>query len=406
MCVTYVVQHSDAAVPLGNETYAGLKKSPPTLSAGYNRPARPFASSAFDPPMENAADMPTRRGRAAATNPATRFDLLHIEPDPAALDADELRSVPTRFFHDHTRSVLAKNNSPDVGFTYSLNPYRGCEHGCIYCYARPSHEFLGFSAGLDFETKILVKKDAPRLLAEELARPSWSPQVVALSGNTDPYQPVERRLKLTRACLQVFLTHRNPVAVITKNHLITRDLDVLAELATLNLVTVSVSITSLRPDLVGAMEPRTSRPQRRLQAIERLAERGIPVGVNVAPVVPGLTDEEMPEILRQAASSGARRASYILLRLPGPVKDLFIEWLCRTLPDRADRVLNRLASLRGGRLSDNRFGTRMRGEGEWAEVLSRLFHLTCKRHGLNEPTQPLSTTHFRRLAGGQLDIFG
>lgn len=328
-----------------------------------------------------------------------------MEEDPAALDDAELRQVPTEYLIDSTKSVLASNDSPDTGFRYSINPYRGCEHGCIYCYARPSHEFLGFSAGLDFETRILVKENAPELLSEAFQKRSWEPQVVALSGNTDPYQPLERRLEITRKCLEVFLKHRNPVAIITKNHLVTRDADILEELARLNLVRVTLSITTLNPELVGVMEPRTSRPERRLKALEELSRRGVPVAVNVAPVVPGLTDEEMPAILKAAAEHGATNASYIVMRLPGSVKELFLEWLHREFPERAQRVINRLTDLRGSRLTDPRFGTRMRGEGEWADMISNLFKMSCRRNGLNGSHPPLSTDHFRRLRKGQADLF-
>lgn len=350
--------------------------------------------------------MPARRGRAARLNPANRFERFHVEEDPSALEGEELRQVETEFFVDRTKSVLARNDSPDTGFNYSINPYRGCEHGCIYCYARPSHEYLGFSAGLDFETRILVKHDAPELLSEAFQKPSWEPQVVALSGNTDPYQPLERRLRITRRCLKAFLKHRNPVAVITKNHLVTRDADILEELATLNLVRVTLSITTLRPDLVGVMEPRTSRPERRLKALEELSKRGVPVAVNVAPVIPGLTDEEMPAILKAAAEHGATNASYIIMRLPGPVKDLFLDWLRREYPDRVQRVINRLIDLRGPQLTDSRFGVRMRGEGEWADMMSSLFKMSCRKNRLNLTHPPLSTEHFRRLRHGQADLFG
>lgn len=316
-----------------------------------------------------------------------------------------MRQVETQYLYDTTKSVLAHNDSPDTGFSFSINPYRGCEHGCIYCYARPSHEFLGFSAGLDFETRILVKQNAPELLSEAFQKPSWEPQVVALSGNTDPYQPLERRLGITRRCLEVFLKHRNPVAIITKNHLVTRDADLLEEMARYNLVRVTLSITTLNPELVGVMEPRTSRPERRLKALEELSNRGVPVSVNVAPVVPGLTDEEMPAILKAAAEHGATNASYIMMRLPGPVKELFLDWLKREFPDRVQRVVNRLTDLRGSQLTDSRFGVRMRGEGEWADMMSNLFQMSCRKNGLNRTHPPLSTDHFRRLRNGQADLF-
>ncbi|SRR5690606_22140303 len=346
-----------------------------------------------------------RRGRGAAVNPPNRYERFHLEPDPAALDDDERRHVPTQLFRDTSRTILARNGSPDIPFTWGLNPYRGCEHGCVYCYARPSHEHLGFSAGLDFESRIVVKPDAPRLLAETFRKPSWEPAVVSMSGNTDAYQPVERRLTITRGCLEVFARHRNPVAIVTKNALVLRDRDLLQELAAHDAVHVYVSLTSLRDDLAGAMEPRASRPAARLKAVAGLAEAGVPVGVFLAPLVPGLTDEEVPALLQAAADHGARTAHYQLLRLPGPVEGLFEEWLRRTYPDRAEAVLNRLRALRGGPLNDARFGHRMRGSGPWAAVLDRLFKTNRARLGLDGSLPPLSTAHFRRLAGGQIGLF-
>lgn len=273
------------------------------------------------------------------------------------------------------------------------------------CYARPSHEYLGWSAGLDFETKILVKENAPRLLSEAFQKPSWESQIVILSGNTDPYQPAERRFELSRQCLEVFLKHRNPVGIITKNALITRDIDILKELTALDLVHVTVSVTSLRNEIINEMEPRTSRPAARLKAIEKLAEAGVSVGVNAAPIVPGLTDEELPAILKAAAERGATTAGYIPVRLPGAVQEVFTEWLERTFPHRKDKVLSRIASMRGGRLNDARFGKRMRGEGLWAETLEQLFTKTCRKLGLNRAYFPLSTEHFRRLPHGQMELF-
>ena len=349
--------------------------------------------------------MPRRKGRAAAFNTPNRFERITVELDPSALTSEELRQVPTTYFEDSSKSILSKNNSPDVPFTYSVNPYRGCEHGCIYCYARPSHEYLGWSAGLDFETKILIKRNAPQLLSGAFQRPSWQPQVICLSGNTDPYQPVERRLKLARGCLEVFLRHRNPVSVITKNYLVTRDLDLLRALAQRNLAHVSISITSLRSSLARSMEPRTSAPQRRLDAVRMLADSGIPVGVMVAPIVPGLTDEEVPAILAAAARCGARRAGYVVLRLPGPVAPLFVEWLRANYPERKDKVLRRIRELRAGGITDSRFGRRMRGTGIWADMLAGLFKTTCNRLGLNGTLPPLSTDRFRHLTGNQPSLF-
>jgi len=365
------------------------------------------------PPLEDPAtlepvvarDGTPPRGRSTAQNTPNRFERLALELDPVDREQGAPPpSVPTEFLVDSTRSILAHNDSPDLGFDYSLNPYRGCEHGCIYCYARPSHEFLGFSAGLDFETRILVKERAPELLAETLQRKSWTPQVVALSGNTDCYQPVERRLQLTRRCLQVFLDCRNPVSITTKNHLVTRDVDLLAEMARLDLVHVSISITTLRPDLAAVLEPRTARPRRRLDAVHRLASAGVPVCANIAPVIPGLTDEEIPAIVRAAADAGASSAGHLLLRLPGAVEPLFVDWLRRTIPDRAAKVLGRLHAVRGGRLSENRPGHRFQGTGELANLISGVFdaaHRRCAFPGM----PPLRTDLFRRSTPGQLSLF-
>jgi len=316
--------------------------------------------------------------------------------------------VATRFYVDGSRTALARNDSPDVGFAVSLNPYRGCEHGCVYCYARPTHEYLGFSAGLDFETRIMVKEDAPELLRRELASPAWEPQTIAISGVTDAYQPIERRLAITRRCLAVLAEFGNPVAVITKNALVRRDADLLGELARQGAAAVSLSITSLDPELQRRMEPRTSPPAKRLEAIAALAAAGIPVSVMVAPVVPGLTDHEIPAILAAAAKAGARSAGFVPLRLPGAVAGLFEGWLAEHFPDRRQKVLSRIRELRSGRLNDPRFGSRMRGEGIFAEQIAALFHTAAHRHGLDGGFPPLSTAAFRRptLPGAQLPLFG
>jgi DNA repair photolyase len=346
------------------------------------------------------------KGRGAAFNPPNRFEQLHLEPLDIEWDAnDEERTHQTAFFKDTSKTILAKNDSPDIPFTYSLNPYRGCEHGCIYCYARPSHEYLGFSAGIDFETKIMVKEDAAKLLDETLGKKNWKPQTISLSGNTDCYQPAERKLQITRKCLEVLLRYRNPVGIITKNNLITRDIDILRELAELQLVHVYVSITSLNDELIRTMEPRTSTPSKRLETIEMLASNGIPVGVNVAPIIPGLNDEEMPNILKEAAARGAKSAGYIMLRLPLTVEPLFLDWLQRILPDRAPKILNRIRDVRDGKLSDSTWGKRMRGGGEIAEAINQLFRINCEKYGLNKEMTEITTEHFRREVKGQLEIF-
>jgi DNA repair photolyase len=343
------------------------------------------------------------RGRGAAENPPNRFVPIRVERDGANPDDPLPR---TRFFRDDAHSIIAYNDSPDVGFNASLNPYRGCEHGCSYCYSRPNHEYLGLSAGLDFETRIFIKEDAPGLLRRELSSKRWKPQLLALSGVTDPYQPVERRLRLTRRCLEVLAEARNPTAIITKNHLVTRDIDLLAELREYGAIAVSLSITSLKRDLQRVMEPRTSTPERRLEAIRKLAAAGIPAGVMVAPIIPGLTDHEMPDILAAAAEAGATRAGFIMLRLPWTVAPLFEAWMERHFPERKEKVLNRLRDLSDGKLYQAQFGRRQRGEGPFAEQLQQMFGIACNRLGLSRNAPPLSTVHFRRPSlGGQLGLF-
>ena len=342
------------------------------------------------------------RGRGAASNSPSRFERLELEPEAGEAPGP----ARTEFLRDASRSVISYNDSPDVGFDASLNPYRGCEHGCSYCYARPTHEYLGFSAGLDFETRILVKRDAPSLLRRELSLPRWKPQVLGLSGVTDPYQPIERRLEITRGCLDVLRELRNPVAVVTKNHLVTRDIDHLAELARYGAAGVFVSITSLDGALHGVMEPRTSHPARRVAAIRELSRAGIPTGVLIGPVIPGLNDHEIPAIVEAAAEAGAEAASYIMLRLPLVVAPLFEEWLERHYPDRKDKVLNRIRSLRGGRLNEATYGVRMRGRGAIAEQVRTLFDASVRRSGMRPRRFDLSAEHFKSPGGRQLGLFG
>ncbi|MCA9506355.1 MAG: PA0069 family radical SAM protein [Myxococcales bacterium] len=376
---------------------------------------------------EPPALRPARKGRGARTNPTGRFEVRRIEPDLDALASslpipaggapegarpeqdsrDEGPSPhaapsPTLALRDPSRSAITTNQSPDLPFDASLNPYRGCEHGCAYCYARPTHEYLGYSAGLDFETKILVKEDAPQLLRRELSRPSWQPRVVAISGVTDAYQPLERKLELTRRCVEVFAEFRNPITIITKNALVVRDIDLFRRLAEYGAISVALSLTTLDRPLQRALEPRASSPDERLRAIETLARAGIPTGVMVAPIIPGLTDEETPALLAAAASAGARRAGYIVLRLPHGLRALFDDWLLTHRPLRRDKVLHRLESLRGGRLNDPRFGSRLRGEGIFARQIADVFRIQARRLGLDAPHPPLSTAAFRRPGGEQL----
>jgi DNA repair photolyase len=350
---------------------------------------------------------PPLPNRGTSRNPANRFVPLEIEPDPEELESEvrEKRRPGTQFLADTSRSIITYNKSEDVGFEASLNPYRGCEHGCVYCYARPTHEYLGFSAGLDFETKILVKEDAPALLEKELAAPGWKPQMLALSGVTDPYQPIEGRLRLTRRCLEVLAGYRNPVAIVTKNHLVRRDADILERLAQHDAAGVFLSVTTLRPELYKVLEPRTCHPERRLEAISELSRRGIPTGVLVAPVIPGLTDHELPAIIEAAANAGASYAGYVVLRLPHAVKSLFETWLEDHFPDRKGRVLNRIRSLRSGDLNDPRPGVRMRGEGIFAEQIQALFRMATRKAGVDGRSLSLSTKSFRNPRGRQLKFF-
>jgi DNA repair photolyase len=335
------------------------------------------------------------RGRGSADNPPNRFVPLHYAADPDC-PPDDAPAPHTQFFHDATRTIIATNDSPDVGFTHSVNPYRGCEHGCAYCYARPFHEYLGFSAGLDFESKIMVKEDAPALLRRELMAKSWKPVTLSFSGVTDCYQPIERKLKITRRCLEVCAEFRNPVGIVTKNALVARDADVLADLARDNAAAVFMSVTTLDADLAGNLEPRASRPWARLAAMRELTDAGVPVGVMTAPVIPGLTDHELPALLAAARDAGAVVGGYVPLRLPLAVGPLFEGWLDRHAPTQKDKVLGRVREMRGGRLNESRFGERMRGDGEWAEVFRDLFHMTCRRLGLNERELKLNTGAFRR----------
>ena len=347
----------------------------------------------------------TIKGRGAAHNPPNRFEPIAFEPDGDFVDSDE-EQVPahTVYYKDTARTIIATNDSPDVGFTHSINPYRGCSHGCIYCYARPTHEYFGLSAGLDFETKIFVKPDAPQLLRNELMSPKWEPRTLSISGVTDCYQPVERKLKLTRQCLEVLAEFRNPAGLITKNHLITRDIDLFRQMNEHQGVIVILSVTTLDTELSRRLEPQTSVPARRLAAIEAMAKAGIPVGVMLAPIIPGLTDHEIPSILSAVASAGAQFAGYVPVRLPLAVAPLFENWLERHYPDRKDKVVNRIRSLRGGKLNDSNFHTRMRGGGIFADQIENIFRVARRKAGLDKPSPSLNASAFQR-PGGQMDLF-
>lgn len=347
--------------------------------------------------------LPKIKGRGSAENPANRFERIeYITADVG----NEAKDAPkTIFYKDHSRAIISYNDSPDVGFEASINPYRGCEHGCIYCYARPTHEYLGLSAGLDFETKIFIKEDAPELLRRELSSPKWQPKPIAISGVTDPYQPAESHFSLTRACLKVLAECSNPVGIVTKNYLVTRDIDILKELAEQHAAVAALSITTLDPKLARVMEPRASQPDLRLKAIQKLAENGIPVTVLVAPVIPGLTDHEIPRIIEKAVDAGAQKAGYVMLRLPYGVADLFQHWLEQHFPDKKGKILNRIRAIRSGKLYSSVFHERMRGEGIFANQVDKLFEISCRKTGIAGNKIHLSSDAFHRLDTGQLKLF-
>jgi DNA repair photolyase len=368
------------------------------------RRTKPKGKKKFVPIVkESPPPSPAIHGRGASWSPANRFEKLHIDlGDTDVVQEDpwpdsEQPSRRTQYFRDATKTIIARNQSPDVGFETSVNPYRGCEHGCIYCFARPTHEYLGFSAGLDFESKIMVKMDAPELLEAELGSEKWEPQVLVMSGVTDPYQPIERKLKITRRCLEVLAKFRNPVAFITKNRLIIRDIDLLSELARENAAAVNISVTSLDPNLQRVLEPRTSPPAARLDTVAQLRAAGVPVGVMVAPIIPGLTDHEIPAIVAACAKAGAQFAGYTIVRLPWAIAPLFEHWLEEHFPDRKEKVLSRIKNIRGGsgRLNDSNWGSRLVGEGVFAEQIRTMFEVACRRNGIGGRPQ-LSAAAFRR----------
>ncbi|MBL8850908.1 MAG: PA0069 family radical SAM protein [Planctomycetaceae bacterium] len=355
---------------------------------------------------------PHPKGRGSALRPPNRFgethaeaDLEHLADDPELIE--ELAESRTVYLPDASRSIVSENDSPDLPFRYSLNPYRGCQHGCSYCYARPTHEYLGLSAGLDFEEQVFVKHNAAGLLRDWLARDEYVPEPIMFSGVTDCYQPAERQYRITRACLQVALECRQPITIVTKNALVVRDLDILAEMAALRLIGVAISITTLRPELVADLEPRTSRPEARLRALRQLSGAGVPTRVMVAPIIPGLNDAEIPSVLKAASDAGAKSAGYTLLRLPYAVKPIFLDWLERTQPTHAERVEGLIRSTRDGQLNNSKFGTRMRGQGQIADQIRRTFEVFRHKYGLDTPQPPLDTSQFRPPlpASGQMRLF-
>ena len=358
--------------------------------------------------LDITADPKRLRGRGAVSNASGRYEKESrvLVDDGWTGDGDEEPSLKTEILRDSSRTIITRNNSPDISFSQSINPYKGCEHGCIYCFARPTHAYLGFSPGADFESKIFTKPNAAELLRKELSSPKYVPQVIAIGTNTDPYQPIEKKLRIMRSILEVLWEFRHPVGIVTKNAGILRDLDILAPMAEAGLAKVALSVTTLDRKLARTMEPRASTPPKRLAALKTLASVGIPTAVMVAPIIPALNDEEIETILEAAKDAGVRSAGYVLLRLPLEIKDLFREWLETNEPGRAKHVMSLIRSMRGGKDYDAQWNTRMRGTGPYADMISRRFHLAVKRLGLNTDHRPLDTKQFTRPAqpGQQLEL--
>ena len=345
------------------------------------------------------------KGKGAQINVANKFASQRVEiEDYDGLDEALMPGKPpVEIYTETPKKIISTNSSPDIGMSASINPYQGCEHGCVYCYARNSHEYWGFSAGLDFETKLIFKPNAPQLLENEFLKPGYKPRIIMLSGNTDCYQPIEKKFELTRRLLQIFNKYQNPVGIITKNALVTRDLDVLKELAQSNLVQVIFSITSLDEKLRQKLEPRTASAAKKLAAMETLAHEGIPVGVMNAPIIPGLNHHETPEILKAASNSGASFASYAVVRLNGQISKIFHDWLVKNFPDRADKVWHQIQDLHGGNVNDTEFGRRVKGDGKISEVIRKLFEVSKRKYFSEKSFEPLTTSHFRR--GGSYSLF-
>lgn len=359
--------------------------------------------------LDTTIDRGALRGRGTLSNASGRYERHNrvLLDDGWSRQADEeLPPLRTEVLTDSSRTIITKNNSPDISFSQSINPYKGCEHGCVYCFARPTHAYLGLSPGVDFESKLFAKPNAAELLRKELSAPGYVPQVLAIGTNTDPYQPTEKRMRIMRSILEVLYEFRHPVGIVTKSALITRDLDILAPMAELGLAKVALSITTLDRDLARTMEPRASTPSKRLDAIRILSEAGVPAGVMIAPVIPALNDDELEAILLEAADMGARSAGYILLRLPLEIKDLFREWLQSNVPDRARHVMSLIRQMRGGKDYDATWHTRMKGTGPYAQMIARRFQMAVRRLALNREHPPLRLDRFRKPAriGDQLAL--
>ena len=377
-------------------------KHPPVTA-----PSEPAGATPF-PELAVAIERDRRRGRGAQSNDSGRFEAeARVAFDDGWQSLEDLPPFKTTVGLDTSRKVITRNESPDIGFDRSINPYRGCEHGCVYCFARPTHAYLGLSPGLDFESKLFVKPDAPELLERELSAPRYSPRVIAIGTNTDPYQPIERRYEVMRGILEVLERAGHPVGIVTKSVLVLRDIDILARMARRNLVKVALSVTSLDPKLARVMEPRAAAPARRLEAVRQLAEAGIQASVMVAPVIPAINDAEMERILDSAAAVGVKEAGYVLLRLPLEVRDLFREWLMANFPDRYRHVFKLIRDMRGGKDYDSKFGERMTGSGPIAWMIGRRFEATCEKLGLNRARTRLTTEHFAptKQEAPQLSLF-
>jgi DNA repair photolyase len=377
-----------------------------TRSSSLRRLQPVSTGAALEP--RTSVDRDRRRGRGAHSNASGRYEpLARIAFDDGWQSLDDLPPFKTTVTVDATRRIITRNDSPDLSFDRSINPYRGCEHGCVYCFARPTHAYLGLSPGLDFESKLFMKPNAPELLERELAAPGYGPKIIAIGTNTDPYQPIERRYKIMRGILQVLERAGHPVGIVTKSALILRDLDILARMARRDLVKVAISVTTLDPKLARIMEPRAASPARRLETLRQLVNAGVPSSTLVAPVIPAINDAEIERILEAVAATGVRNAGYVLLRLPLEVRDLFREWLLANFPDRHRHVFKLIRDMRGGKDYDSAFGTRMTGKGPIAWMIGRRFEIACERLGFNLKSAPITTEHFRppQPASAQLDLF-
>ena len=375
--------------------------------SALKRPPAPLPSAPAGEPG-SLVDRERRRGRGSLSNATGRYEpLARVAFDDGWQGLEDLPPFKTTVTADTTRKIITRNDSPDISFDRSINPYRGCEHGCVYCFARPTHAYLGLSPGLDFESKLFMKPNAPELLERELSAPGYVPKVIAIGTNTDPYQPIERRYKIMRRILEVLDNAGHPVGIVTKSALVLRDLDILARMAKRDLVKVALSVTTLDPQLARTMEPRAATPARRLDTLRQLVKAGVPATVMVAPVIPALNDDEIERILEAVAAAGVRHAGYVLLRLPLEVRDLFREWLMANYPDRYRHVFTLIRDMRGGRDYDSQWGTRMKGTGPMAWMIGRRFEIACEKLGLNKRRSKLTTDHFERpkRSGQQLSLF-